>query len=406
MDRRRRRRRERVLADRADTEKSGVQVNGTVGIIGVKDRQIEEFVRATGMRPLVLQVEELTSPRGALASTPDVVVVDVRADRHLLGMVASIKRRHPTMGIAIVVPSLEPEMMLQAMRAGVTECIPEPLTQGALESAIGRVMVQRAAPVEGRVFAVIGAKGGVGATTVAVNFAESIARSAGETLLIDLNVATGDAAVFLGVDPRFTVLDALENTQRLDENFFRGLVVHTPSGLDLLAASVRVLSGALDPLRVRTLIEFAVRYYRAIVLDVPRGDASALDALDAASSIFIVVNHELPTLSAAYRIVARLRQKYGSDRISLLVNRSDKHSDISLSDIEKAVNAKVKHVFPSEYKPALAAANHGQPLARSSDGRLAASFHEFVRALTGPQKPVEDTKRMFGWLTPKRSQAD
>jgi len=104
--------------------------------------------------------------------------------------------------------------------------------------------------------------------------------------------------------------------------------------------------------------------------------------------------------------VARLRQKYGSDRISLLVNRSDKHSDISLSDIEKAVNAKVKHVFPSEYKPALAAANHGQPLARSSDGRLAASFHEFVRALTGPQKPVEDTKRMFGWLTPKRSQAD
>jgi pilus assembly protein CpaE len=236
-----------------------------------------------------------------------------------------------------------------------------------------------------------------------VNFAEAIARSAGETLLVDLNVATGDASVFLGVDPRFTVLDALENTQRLDENFFRGLVVHTPSGLDLLASSVRVMSGPLDPTRVRTLIEFAVRYYRAIVLDVPRADASALDALDAASSIFVIVNHELPTLSAAYRIVSRLRQKYGSDRISLLVNRSDKHSDISISDIEKAVNAKVKHVFPSEYKPALAAANHGQPLARSSDGRLAASFHEFVRTLTGPTKPaVEDTKRMFGWLTPKK----
>src|SRR5437867_9173466 len=110
--------------------------------------------------------------------------------------------------------------MLEAMRAGVTECIPEPLTQGALETAVGRVMVQRTAPVEGRVFAVVGAKGGVGATTIAVNFAEAIARVAGETLLVDLNVATGDAAVFLGVDPRFTVIDALENTQRLDENFF------------------------------------------------------------------------------------------------------------------------------------------------------------------------------------------
>jgi pilus assembly protein CpaE len=381
-------------------------VNGTVGIIGARDRQIEELVRSAGMRPVVVKVEDLASPRGALSSSPDVVIVDVRADRQLLAQIAAIKRRHPSMGVAIVVPALEPELMLHAMRAGVTECLAEPLTQGALESAIGRVMVQRTAPVEGRVFAIIGAKGGVGATTIAVNFAESIARSAGETLLIDLNVATGDAAVFLGVDPRFTVVDALENTQRLDENFFRGLVMHTPSGLDLLAASVRLLATQLDPQRVRTLVDFAVRYYRAIVIDVPRTDTAALDSLDAASSIFVVVNHELPTLSNAYRLVARLRQKYGSDRISLLVNRSDKHSDISLSDIEKAVNARVKHVFPSDYKPALAAANHGQPLARSSEGRLAGSFHEFVRALTAPDKPTEDTRRMFGWLTPKRSHAD
>jgi len=383
-------------------------VTGTVGIIGVKDRQIEEFVRGAGMRPVILQIEDLASPRGALATTPDVVIVDVRADRHLLTMVAAIKRRHPSMGVAIVVPTFEPELMLQAMRAGVTECVAEPLTQGSLESAIGRVMVQRATPVEGRVFAMIGAKGGVGATTIAVNFAEAIARSAGETLLIDLNVVTGDAAVFLGVDPRFTLVDALENTARLDENFFRSLVVHTPSGLDLLASSVRLVVGQVDPQQVRTLIDFAVRYYRAVVLDVPRTDPSALDSLDAASSIFVVVNHELPTLSSAYRLVARLRQKYGSDRISLLVNRSDKHSDISLSDIEKAVNAKVKHVFPSEYKPALAAANHGQPLARSTDGRLSQSFHEFVRSLTGAGKAAapDEGRSMFGWLTPKRSQAD
>ncbi len=358
------------------------------------------------MRPLVLLAEDLASPRGPLAMTPDVVVVDVRADRHLLNAIASIKRRNPAMGICIVVPALEPELMLQAMRAGVTECVAEPLTQGALESAIGRVMVQRAAPVEGRVFAVIGAKGGVGGTTIAVNLAEAIARAAGDALLIDLNIASGDAAVFLGVDPRFTIVDALENSQRLDEAFFRGLVAHTRSGLDVLASSVRVLASPVDPGRLRTLIDFAVRSYRAVVLDVPRGESSALDALEAASSIFVVVNHELPTLSAAYRLVARLRQKYGSDRISLLVNRSDKHSDISLADIEKAVNARVKHVFPSEYKSALAAANQGQPLARNTDTRLAASFHELVRSLTAPERTADDSKRMFGWLTPRRSQAD
>src|SRR5437870_6385734 len=239
-------------------------MTGTVGIIGVKDRQVEELVRGAGMRPLVLQPEELASPARALAATPDVVVVDVRTERRLLSLIGGIKRRYPSMGVAIVVPSLDPELMLEAMRAGVTECITEPVTQGSLESSIGRVMVQRAAPVEGRVFAVIGAKGGVGATTIAVNLAEAIARAVGDALLVDLNVSTGDAAVFLGVDPRFTIVDALENTPRLDEAFFRSLVAHTPSGLDLLGSSVRMLAGPVEPQRVRTLIDFAVRYYRAI----------------------------------------------------------------------------------------------------------------------------------------------
>jgi pilus assembly protein CpaE len=377
--------------------------------VGARDRQIEDLVEAAGMRPLPLKIDDLSSPSRALSSVPDVLVVDVRIERHLLSLVATVKRRHPAMGVAIVVPALEPELMLEAMRAGVTECVPEPLTRGALEAAIGRVMVQRAAPVEGRVFAIIGAKGGVGATTVAVNLAEAIARAAGDTLLCDMHVGTGDAAVFLHVDPRFSIVDALENMQRLDQNFFRGLVAHTRSGLDLLAAAVRVVSGSLDPQKMRTVIDFAVRSYRAVVLDVPRGDMSALESLDAASSIFVVVNHELATLSAAYRIVARLRQRYGSDRIALLVNRYDKQSDITIGDIEKAVNARVKHVFPSEYKVALAAANRGEPVARSTDGRLASSFHEFVRTLTGPEKTAtasEEGRGLFGWLTPRRSTAE
>jgi len=383
-------------------------MTGTIAIIGSKDRQIEDFVRAAGMKTMTLQTDELTSPVRPLTTTPDVIVVDVRTDRRLLSSISSIKRRYPSMGVAIVVPSLDPELMLEAMRAGVTECVSEPLTQGALEAAISRVMMQRAAPVEGRVFAVIGAKGGVGATTIAVNTAEAIAQAVGDALLIDLHVETGDTAVFLGAEPKFSIVEALENTHRLDEAFFRGLVVHTKSGLDLLASSGRIASSQLDPQRVRTLIDFAVRYYRAVVLDVPRENPAALDALETASKIFVVVNHELPTLRSGYRLVARLRQRYGSDRIELLVNRSDQQSEISLADIEKAVNAKVKHVFPSDYKPAITAANQGQPLARSTQGRLPASFHSFVRVLTGREKaaPEPASGRLFGWMAPRRSTAE
>ena len=379
-------------------------MTGTVGIIGGSDPQVEELLHAGGMRTVRLQADQLASSSRPLTTVPDVIVVDVRADRRLLSEIGGIKRRYPSMGVAIVVPSLEPDLMLEAMRAGVSECISEPLTREAVETAITRVMVQRAAPSEGRVFAIVGAKGGVGATTVAVNVADAIAQTLGDALLIDLHVAAGDAAVFLGVDPRFTVAEALENTHRLDEAFFRGLVVHTRSGLDLLAASPRVVTAPPNAKQVRTLIDFAARYYRAVVLDVPRGDPGVMEALEAASAIFVVVNHELPTVRSAHRLVASLRHRYGGERVGLIVNRSDKMSDISIEDIEKATHSKARHVLPSDYKAALAAMNKGEPLARATQGRLAAALQGLSRTLMGEEGPKSGAEAggMFGWLTPRK----
>jgi len=92
-----------------------------------------------------------------------------------------------------------------------------------------------------------------------------------------------------------------------------------------------------------------------------------------------------------------------------LINRSDRQAEISQADIEKAVNAKIKHVFPNDYKQALAAVNKGEPVAQSAEGRLAGSFHALARDLSGQQKKGKDTPaeepsagRLFGWL-PRRT---
>src|SRR5581483_8509608 len=121
------------------------------------------------------------------------------------------------------------------------------LSVEALSAAIDRLVVP-AAPEgsPGLMVAVVGAKGGVGATTIAVNLAEALARSTGEALLIDLHISGGDAAVLLGVEPRFTVVEALENTQRLDGAYFRGLLTKTKSRLELLGSSNRVVQGSID----------------------------------------------------------------------------------------------------------------------------------------------------------------
>lgn len=356
------------------------------------------------MRPVILHIDQLASATRSAVGLPEALLVDVRSDRSILAQVAAVKRRYPSMGIAIVARALDPELMLESMRAGVSEAIPEPLTAAAIQASLGRVVVPQAVPVQSRVYAVIGAKGGVGTTTIAVNLAAALARTLDGALLMDLNFAAGDAAVFLGVEPRFTVAEALENTHRLDEAFLRSLVVRSRAGLDLLGASPRLSPGVIDAAKLRTLVDFVSRYYHAVVLDVPRLDGSLLDALDSATAVLVVVNHELPTLRSAYRLVGNLRQKFG-DRVQVVVNRSDKTAEIGLEDIQKTIGVKVRHVFPNDYRQAVSAINKGQPLTELAQSRLSESFHAFARTLTG--QPNEDAAPeaggIFGWLSPKRS---
>jgi pilus assembly protein CpaE len=379
-------------------------VTGTVGIIGSTDTELQTLVAASGMRPVILKADQLASAARVGGAVPEALLVDVRSDRSILSLVGTIKRRYPSMGIAIVTKALDPELMLESMRAGVNEAVSEPLSAESIQAAIGRVVVHQQVPVQSRVYAVIGAKGGVGATTIAVNLAAALARALDDALLVDLNFAAGDAAVFLGVEPRFTIAEALENTHRLDEAFLRSLVVRSRAGLDLLGSSPRIAPGSIDAGRLRALLDFLTRYYHAVVLDVPRLDTSLLESLESATGIFVVVNHELPTLRSAHRLVSSLRQRYG-DRVGVVINRSDKNSELGIEDIEKTVTVKIRHVFPNDYRQAVAAINKGQPLAETKQGRLSESFHAFARELTGQrgEEPAQEGGGIFGWLAPKRS---
>src|SRR5262249_14165654 len=159
-------------------------------------------------------------------------------------------------------------MMLEAMRAGVSECVAEPLKQEDFQAALGRIAAQKpAARADGEIFAIVGAKGGVGATTVAVNVASTLNKlRPASTLLIDLHLSYRDAAVFLGAEPRFSILDAFENISRLDSTFFRSLLTRSKSGLHVLASSDRAISTSVTAAQVRALIEMAASEFQYVVL--------------------------------------------------------------------------------------------------------------------------------------------
>jgi pilus assembly protein CpaE len=379
-------------------------------LVGSTDRQLEELLRDGRAHVTSVPEEGLASLAASTASLPDVIVLDLRDRGHVPPALAQIRRQHPATGVVIVASKLDPGLMLEAMRAGVNELVADPVTRADLRAAIDRVMEARpTAAAPGQVFAFIGAKGGVGTTTVAVNVATALAKvHPGGTLLIDLHQAYGDAALFLGAEPRFSIVDALENTHRLDEAFFRGLVLRTKAGPELLASSERATVPAADVQRVRALIEFAARHYRYTILDVPRSDSAMLDALEHATTITIVANQDLATVRAGSRMAATLRQRYGKDRVNVVISRYDAQSEIGQSDMERVLGASIRQLFPSNYRLAVEALNTGRPLVVENHNKLASSLIGFARGLAGvaTEKKSEPSKSggLFGLLSRRPQQ--
>jgi pilus assembly protein CpaE len=356
-----------------------------ITIVGSADRQLEELLRGQTTRIRSVPVADLLALAQPSASQPDVVVLDVRESNTLPPTLATLKRQHPTTGVVIVAARMDPALMLEAMRAGVNEWLAEPINPLELAAAVERVTSARPATVHGQVFAFIGAKGGVGTTTIAVNVATALAQALEDerTLLMDFHLSYGDAAVFLGAEPRFTVADAMENTHRLDEAFFQSLVVQSKStGVHLLASAERTV-GAVDLRRIATLLQFAATHYRYTFLDVPRSEAAVLDALEGVATILIVANQELATVRNAGRIAAALRQRYGKDRVKIVISRFDKQAEIGAEDVERVVGSPVKYTVPSDYRTALNSLNKGRPIVIDKDQKLSPAFQSIAFDLAG-----------------------
>jgi pilus assembly protein CpaE len=372
-------------------------------IIGAVDRRILELLTASGITADTVPAADSPALAQVGALPPDVLVLDARGQERVPAALAILKRLHPKTPIVLVASHLDPTFILEAMRSGASECLVEPLTQVEVQAAVNRVSDQMTPAATGQIFAFLGAKGGVGTTTAAVNVATELARVArGATLMIDLHLTYGDAAVFLGTDARFSVIDAIENSYRLDEAIFRGLVVRTKSGLDLLASSDRAMTAPIDVTKVGQVIDVASRHYRYLVLDVPRSEPAVLESLAAVKTIVVVANQELATVKSAGRIAAMLRQRYGKERVRVVVSRHDPRADIDEGDIQRAVGGPVEHLFPNDYRVAVEAMNTGVPIVLGNHSRLSASYVAFARQLAGLDPTDADQRGLFGRLTGRR----
>ncbi|HXG02385.1 MAG TPA: hypothetical protein VNO23_03075 [Candidatus Binatia bacterium] len=355
--------------------------------------------RVLSAHPLVAVVGEFTQPTEATAGAslrrPDLVVVDVGPEGEAarpgpaVRLIETLARTVPGAAIVAVGPSLSAEFVLQVMRAGALEFLRRPVQRDDLVAALDKVLRLRrstASPREpGHVVAVFSAKGGTGATTLAVNLAVGWAeRAPGQTVLVELDTRHSDTATWLNLQPSYSVLDALENLDRLDESFLRGLLCRHRSGLAVLPGPVRVERTTITGEQVEAGLTIIRSYFSRVVLDLRHDfDPGTIAALEAADTVLFLTGLAVSALRSSAAALAAFRHLgLGLDKVRLVVMREDTGGDVTLKHAREALGLPIFWRTPSDYPAVAASINRGEPIVTAFPrSKVARNFRELAAHL-------------------------
>jgi len=282
-----------------------------------------------------------------------------------------------------------PDLILRSLRAGARDFLRLPLIAGEFQTVLERTAEFCAAQVEapkkrGRAVAVFSSKGGCGTSFIATNLAAALDAP---TVLVDLNLQAGDLALFLGLEPKFSIADLVENRARIDDSLLKSYVVPHSTNLSLLAAPREAdLADDIEPEHVFEVLELLRERYDYIVIDPQHTfDAITLSALDQADEVVLVLTLDIPAIRSAQRSLALFdRLGYPRHKVRIVVNRWSKQIDLDLRQVERFLGERVTGYVQSDYNVAVNSINLGEPLVTSDPAsRIAAEIRQVAASITG-----------------------
>ncbi|HVQ74585.1 MAG TPA: AAA family ATPase [Candidatus Binatia bacterium] len=381
--------------------------------------------RLLAASPAVAVVGEFGSLQESMAEAaarrPDLVIaeVPVRPGEADLGRgtkaMESLVRAVPDAAIFATGPALPAEAVIQLMRAGAIEVLTRPVEREALLGALDKVLRLRrsAAPARqaGRIVSVFSTKGGLGVTTMASNLAVCLAEHAPERVaLIDLDTRQSDIATHLNLRPTYSVLDALESLDRLDESFLQGLMVKHPSGLLVLPGPTRIERAQLGGEQVRVALDSIRAHFAHVVIDLRHDlDGGTIAALEASDTIFFLTSLDVCTLrSSAAGLAAFRHLGLNLQRVQVVVMREDTAEDVTLKHARDTLGVAVSWKTPSDYPAVVASINSGQPVVSAAPrSRIARNLRQLAATLLPPPASRRGAAALARLLwTPKGSTGD
>jgi pilus assembly protein CpaE len=248
----------------------------------------------------------------------------------------------------------------------------------------------------GRVMTIFSPKGGTGKTVIATNLAAALAKNEGKkTLLLDLDLQFGDAAIVLGLEPAKTIYDLVVAPGELDSEKLAGYVSRHACGLDVLAAPLRPEDAELvTESKVVALLEVERASYEAIVVDTsPFFHGPMLATLDRTDELIVLCGLDVPTLKNVRLSLQTLEQlSFPASRIRYVMNRSASHVGLKTREVEDALKVKVAHELPLD-RSVQVSVNRGEPAVlvhKRSD--FSKAFAPIVKELTPKSLPEKSGK--------------
>ena len=279
----------------------------------------------------------------------------------------------PELEVVLTASRIDPQLLLEAFRVGVKEFLSQPLTRQELEPALTRFEERFSAKTAGldrhfgRVVSVIGARGGVGVSTVATNMATSVQQTGkGESVaLMDLDLHGGDLGLFLDLHASQGLKHLAKDLSRLDETILRSTLVPHASGLQLLASGYEAFEDAEyvhgSTMRVIGLLR---SMHRHIFIDCGHVlDPAVKEALDYSDQVIVITTLSLPALRRTKRLLETFTAaQYPTDKVMVMVNRYTSDQKDLLSETEGMLAVRMAGLIPNDYGTASEAIEHGKPL--------------------------------------------
>lgn len=348
---------------------------------------------ATGDDP-----ERIFSEVARLRPNAIIVALGPYADQ-TLSLVSRVAAEFPQTAVICASNDSTPDLILRALRSGARDFLRLPIRADEFQTVLARTAEFASTHAtarekkKGRVFSVFSSKGGCGSSFIATNLAAAQKRP---TVLLDLDLQGGELELLLGVRPKFSLADVVENRSRLDQALLMSYLTPHTRDLSLLAAPRKADAAEdIEPKHIYEVLELLRSHFDCVVVDTPNSfDSVTLAALDHSDTIILLLSLEIPAIRGAQRTLEIFdRLGYAREKVKVVVNRWSKQVDLDVRRVEQFLGERLVGHIQSDYHSVVNSINLGRPLIEHEpSSKVAQDVRSLAAALSPDALIVEEAE--------------